>query len=58
MKENFKADKNGNIPVETLKQFVVANLKNDMVSKKVTKKDVEGFLSAFIYNTYGATNVS
>lgn len=29
-----------------------------MVSKKVTKSDVEGFLSAFIYNAYGATNAN
>jgi Ca2+-binding EF-hand superfamily protein len=27
-----------------------------MIAKHLTKKDVEGFLSAFIYNTYGSTN--
>jgi hypothetical protein len=28
-----------------------------MVSKKISKKDIEGFLSAFIYNAYGGTSV-
>lgn len=29
-----------------------------MINKRITKRDVEGFLSAFIYNAYGATNVN
>ena len=28
-----------------------------MVSLRVSKRDVEGFLSAFNYNAYGSTNV-
>lgn len=28
-----------------------------MINKKLNKKDIEGFLSAFIYNAYGSTNV-
>jgi hypothetical protein len=28
-----------------------------MLSHKLTKRDIEGFLSAFNYNTYGATNI-
>jgi hypothetical protein len=28
-----------------------------MIEKKISKRDVEGFLSAFSYNAYGATNV-
>lgn len=28
------------------------------MSKKITKRDIEGFLSAFIYNAYGSTNVN
>ena len=27
-----------------------------MINKRLTKRDIEGFLSAFIYNNYGATN--
>ena len=29
-----------------------------MSSKKISKSDIEGFLSSFIYNAYGATNAS
>ena len=32
--------------------------KDDLISKKIHKKDIEGFLSAFIYNAYGSTNAS
>ena len=28
-----------------------------MIDKKINKRDIEGFLSAFSYNAYGATNV-
>lgn len=56
--ENMKADKNGNVPVDQLKAFVIANLKDEMAAKRITKKDIEGFMSAFIYNAYGATNVN
>ena len=53
----MKADKNGNVSVEQLKQFVLTHCKDEMVTKKLTKRDIEGFLSAFIYNAYGSTNV-
>ena len=29
-----------------------------MITKRLNKKDIEGFLSAFIYNAYGATSIS
>lgn len=44
--------------MEDLKNFVLHTLKDDIISKKVTKRDVEGFLSSFIYNTYGETDHS
>ena len=28
------------------------------MEKKIQKRDVEGFLSAFNYNNYGATNIN
>lgn len=52
----MKPDKNGNVSVDQLKDFVLAHCKDEMISKKLNKKDVEGFLSAFIYNAYGSTN--
>ena len=50
-------DKNENISVDDLKTFVINTCKDQIVHKHMTKKDVEAFLSAFIYNAYGATNV-
>ncbi len=50
-------DTNGNVSIDQLKQFVLETMKDDMANKRVTKKDIEGFLSSFIYNNYGATNV-
>ena len=58
IKDNCVSDKNGNITVDQFKQFVLTHLKDDMINKHINKKDVEGFLSAFIYNAYGATNVN
>lgn len=29
----------------------------DLIEKRIVKRDIEGFLSAFNYNTYGATNI-
>lgn len=54
----MKPDKNGNVSVDDMKQFVIGHCQNEMVTKKITKQDVEGFLSAFVYNAYGATNAS
>lgn len=53
----MKADKNGNISVDQLKTFVLTCCKDEMINKHLSKKDIEGFLSAFIYNQYGNTNV-
>jgi Ca2+-binding EF-hand superfamily protein len=50
-------DANGNISVDELKDFVLELCEQDLVEKKLHKKDIEGFLSAFNYNTYGATNI-
>ena len=57
IKDNCQPDKNGNISVDQFKNFVLTHCKDEMINKKLNKKDVEGFLSAFIYNTYGTTNV-
>lgn len=42
--------------VDALKDFVLAHCKDELVAKRLHKKDVESFLSAFIYNSYGSTN--
>ena len=53
----MQADKNGNISVDQLKNFVLSCCKDELVNKHLSKKDIEGFLSAFIYNQYGNTNM-
>jgi len=52
----MKADKNGNTSVEDIKNFVLTTLKDDIMAKRLSKRDIEGFLSSFIYNTYGETD--
>ena len=41
-----------------MKDFVLRQCEKDIVNRNLTKRDVEGFLSAFNYNNYGATNVN
>jgi hypothetical protein len=50
-------DKNGNISVDEIKNWVLQACKEQMVQRNINKKDVEAFLSAFNYNAYGATNI-
>ena len=56
VKNKIKADRNGNVNVAELKNFVLTTLKDDILAKRVTKRDIEGFLSSFIYNGYGETD--
>lgn len=43
--------------MDDLKTFVLDACKDQIIHKKIAKKDIEAFLSAFVYNTYGATNI-
>jgi len=33
------------------------NLNQEIMDRKISKHDLEGFLSAFVYNKYGAANI-
>lgn len=57
LREHADKDKNGNLTVEEFKQFVKESCKQELIDRKIQKRDVEGFLSAFVYNKYGATNI-
>lgn len=57
LRETVAADANGNVTVDQLRDFVLGLVEDDMVNQRVAKRDVEGFLSAFGYNAYGATNI-
>lgn len=44
--------------VDQLRDFILGLVEPAMIDQKITKRDVEGFLSAFSYNAYGATNIN
>lgn len=54
---NLTADPHGNVSVDQLRDFVLSLCEKELIAKTVLKRDVEGFLSAFNYNQYGATNI-
>ena len=51
-------DKNGNLSVDELKSFVVETCREELISRDVSKQDIEGFLSAFVFNKHGGTDAS
>ena len=48
-------DKIGNVGMNDFKNFVLAQCKTELDSHRISKKDVEGFLSNYVYNPYGET---
>lgn len=55
--EKADTDKNGNLSVEEFKAFVIETCREDLMTRKISKQDVEGFLSSFVYNRHGATDI-
>jgi hypothetical protein len=51
-------DKQGTIGLEELKNIVIEQCEKEIEVQKVSKKDVEAFLSSFVYNAYGHTELS
>ena len=51
-------DPNGNLSVEEFKNFLLSTCSTELYDRKLSKVDLEGFLSAFVYNTHGGTDVS
>ena len=58
LREKVDSDKNGNISVDEFKFLIKDCLAEEVISRRLTKKDLEGFLSAFKYNRHGATDIS
>ena len=56
-KKELVHDANGNVSVDHLRDYILKICEQDLIDRRVLKKDVEGFLSAFNYNCYGATNI-
>lgn len=51
------ADKNGNISVDEMKMMINETCAEEVIKRRLTKKDLEGFLSAFKYSVHGATDI-
>ena len=58
LRERVDADKSGNISVEEMKSMINETLGQEVVQRRITKRDLEGFLSAFKYNIHGATDIA
>ena len=58
LREKVDADKNGNISVDEFKFLIKDTLSEEVIKRRLTKRDLEGFLSAFKYNKHGATDIS
>ena len=56
--EEVQPDANGNISVDQLKNFVLTHCEDDLMNRRLVKKDIESFLSSFNYNQYGATDIN
>lgn len=58
MREKAGADVNGNLNVDDFKSFIVEQCREELIARKVTKQEIEGFLSAFVYNRHGGTDIT
>jgi Ca2+-binding EF-hand superfamily protein len=57
LKDKVQTDANNNLNVDDFKAFVVDSCREELIERKIDKKDIEGFLSAFTFNNHGATDV-
>ena len=55
--ENVDKDKNGNLSVDEFKNFLVGTCQDELVEQTLSKKDLEGFMSAFVFNAQGNTKL-
>ena len=58
LREKIDADKNGNISVDEMKNMISETCDEEVTKRRLTKKDLEGFLSSFKYNVHGATDIT
>lgn len=57
LKNEIDIDKNGTIDLNEFKTLILTTFKDEIENSVVGKKDIEAFLSNFVYNTYGHTAV-
>jgi len=58
LRDKIDIDKNGNISVEEMKTLIQETCNEEVLKRRLSKKDIEGFLSSFKYNVHGATDVA
>ena len=57
LRERVDTDKNGNISVDEMKAMINETCSEEVIKRRLNKRDLEGFLSAFKYNVHGATDI-
>ena len=58
LRDHADIDKNGNISVDEMKAMINDTCSQEVTQRRLTKKDLEGFLSSFKYNIHGATDIT
>lgn len=58
LREKADIDRNGNISVDEMKAMVTEACADEIAQRRLTKRDLEGFLSAFKYSSHGATDIA
>jgi hypothetical protein len=58
LREKAGCDANGNLSLDDFKAFVVESCREELIARRVSKGDIEGFLSAFVYNDHGSTDIN
>ncbi len=48
---------NGKVDVRDLKSFIVDACRDELISRDLSKRDIEAFLSAFNYNHHGTAEI-
>jgi hypothetical protein len=57
LKEKVDVDKNGTIDLNEFQSLIIDTFKDKIEDNTIGKKDVEAFMSNFVYNQYGYTGV-
>eukprot|EP00831_Metopus_contortus_P001674 TRINITY_DN10601_c0_g1_i2.p1 TRINITY_DN10601_c0_g1~~TRINITY_DN10601_c0_g1_i2.p1 ORF type:complete len:208 (+),score=58.51 TRINITY_DN10601_c0_g1_i2:127-750(+) len=58
LKTKLEGDSYGNVAASELEKYFSDTLKDNLNKREVSRRDLEGFLSAFLYNRYKMTNVN
>ena len=54
---DLQQDSYGNVKLKELEDFFLKNCRDEILTRKIGRRDIEGFLSSFVYNQYNMTNL-